>query len=78
MKDLSNKDVTSLDQLKWIFDGQKAPANFKEKMIKAIEDLDIKDKKIAEKFLPDVRKPNTELLKKEIKTRFEEIFKVID
>ncbi|AFL98183.1 hypothetical protein ACQ1Q1_01335 [Ornithobacterium rhinotracheale] len=78
IKDLSRRDVNSLDQIKWIFDGQKAPADFKEKMIKAIEDLDINDKKIAEKFLPDVRKPNTELLKKEIKTRFEEIFKVTD
>ncbi|MGQ1945209.1 hypothetical protein [Ornithobacterium rhinotracheale] len=39
IKDLSRRDVNSLDQIKWIFDGQKAPANFKEKMIKALEDL---------------------------------------
>ncbi|MGV4460299.1 hypothetical protein ACQ1Q5_02065 [Ornithobacterium rhinotracheale] len=39
IKDLSRRDVNSLAQIKWIFDGQKAPANFKEKMIKALEDL---------------------------------------
>lgn len=39
IKDLSRGDVTSLDQLKWIFDGKKAPADFKEKMLKAIEDI---------------------------------------
>lgn len=29
MKDLSNDDITSLDQIKWIFNGSKNPADFK-------------------------------------------------
>lgn len=43
LKDLSNKDVTSLDQIKWIFDGKKNPANFKANMKKAIENLPLTD-----------------------------------
>ncbi|WP_283671580.1 hypothetical protein [Candidatus Ornithobacterium hominis] len=31
---LQKRNVNNLDQIKWIFDGQKAPADFKEKMIK--------------------------------------------
>lgn len=31
---LRKRNLTSPAQIKWIFDGQKAPADFKEKMIK--------------------------------------------
>ncbi len=42
MKDLSNDDITSLDQIKWIFNGAKKPIGkdgkaFKETMEKAID-----------------------------------------
>ena len=31
-KDLANTEVSDLSQIKWIFDGKKVPADFKEKM----------------------------------------------
>lgn len=37
LKDLTNKDVTSLDQIKWIFDGKKLDNLPQDKFIKALE-----------------------------------------
>ena len=42
-KDLKNTDVSDLSQIKWIFDGKKAPADFKEKMLEEIKKLNIPD-----------------------------------
>ncbi|UOH78892.1 hypothetical protein MT996_05335 [Ornithobacterium rhinotracheale] len=48
IKDLSRRDVNSLDQIKWIFNGAKKPIGkdgkvFKETMEKAIDNLPITD-----------------------------------
>ena len=40
-KDLKNSEVSDLSQIKWIFDGKKAPADFKEKMLEEIKKLNI-------------------------------------
>ena len=37
LKDLTNKDVTSLDQIKWIFDGKKLDNLPQDKFLKALE-----------------------------------------
>ena len=42
-KDLKNSEVSDLSQIKWIFDGKKAPADFKEKMLEEIKKLNIPD-----------------------------------
>ncbi len=39
LKDLSNPDITNLGQLKWVFDGAKNPADFKKKLIAAINGM---------------------------------------
>lgn len=49
-KDLANSDVTNLEQLKWIFDGKKVPADFKSKMIEEIKKIPLTDD-IARKML---------------------------
>ena len=36
-KDLKNSEVSDLSQIKWIFNGKKAPADFKEKMLEEIK-----------------------------------------
>lgn len=33
IKDLARKDVENLSQIKWIFNGSKNPANFKQSML---------------------------------------------
>ncbi|MBN3661751.1 MAG: hypothetical protein FQY80_01510, partial [Ornithobacterium rhinotracheale] len=55
IKDLSRRDVNSLDQIKWIFNGAKKPIGkdgkaFKETMEKAIDNLPITDD-LAKKIL---------------------------
>lgn len=69
LKDLQNAD--NLDQIKWIFDGKKNPADFRNKMEKAIDNLKI-DNKTAEKF----GKNNSEELKDLILDNFDKIFNI--
>ncbi len=79
LKDLSNKDVTSLEQIKWIFDGKKNPENFKLNMEKAINNLfNSKDANI-QKQLKQVSEKMTgfediDILKSEIMDDFTKIF----
>lgn len=73
LKDLQNAD--NLDQIKWIFDGKKNPANFKTNMEKVIKNLELGDN-LAKKLLPGVRNPNAIKLKQEILSQFDEIFEL--
>ena len=68
-KDLKNTEVSDLSQIKWIFDGKKAPADFKEKMLEEIKKLDI-DPNVAEKL----EFKNSQLLMNEIEKQFDNIF----
>ena len=68
-KDLANSEVSDLSQIKWIFDGKKAPADFKEKMLEEIKKLNI-DPNVAEKL----EFKNSQLLMNEIKKQFDNIF----
>ena len=73
MKDLLNKDVERLNQLKWIFDGKKFPEgyDFKGKMEEAIEKMDIPSKAL-EKF----GRKSVDELKSDIIKNFDNIFQV--
>ena len=72
IKDLSNPDVNSLDQLKWLFDGRKNPDNFRDNMLDAIDELNLTED-LAEKFtqLRDI-----EQFRDAIKSEFDEIFEL--
>ncbi|WP_335966824.1 fibronectin type III domain-containing protein [Galbibacter sp. PAP.153] len=63
----------NLDQIKWLFDGRKAPPNFKENMLKAIDELPLTDQ-LARKFLPGELNPTPMKLREEIISQLEEIF----
>ena len=73
VKDLLNKDVEDLNQLKWVFDGKKFPEgyDFKGKMKKAIEKMDI-PKEALKKF----DKKSMDELKNDIIKNFDNIFQV--
>jgi hypothetical protein len=73
VKDLLNKDVKDLSQLKWIFDGKKFPEgyDFKGKMKKAIEKMDI-PKEALKKFGTE----SMDELKNDIIKNFDNIFQV--
>jgi len=75
LKDLTNKDVTSLDQIKWIFDGKKNPANFKTNMLHAIDNLLLTDD-LAKKFIPNNPNANINKLKDLLEVKFDQIFKL--
>ena len=68
-KDLKISEISDLSQIKWIFDGKKAPADFKEKMLEEIKKLNI-DPNVAEKL----EFKNSQLLMNEIKKQFDNIF----
>ena len=68
-KDLKNTEVSDLSQIKWIFDGKKVPANFKEKMLEEIKKYNI-DPNVAEKL----EFKNSQLLMNEIEKQFDKIF----
>ncbi|OWP73934.1 hypothetical protein [Flavobacterium oreochromis] len=74
MKDLTN--ANTLDQIKWIFNGSKNPPNFTINMKNAIDNLPLTDN-LAKKLLDN---PNATkaLLKNQLKTDFDEIFKLIN
>ena len=81
LKDLSNKDVTSLDQIKWIFDVKKNPAgtgtkSFEKAIEDAIDNLKL-DKDLAKKFLKDVDNPSVKDLKKYLKKNSGKLFLII-
>lgn len=83
MKDLSNDDITSLDQIKWIFNGSKNPADFKKNMEKAIENLfNSKDANIQKQLKQVAEKitgfEDTNALKSEIIDNFNNIFNIVD
>ncbi|MEE0996397.1 MAG: hypothetical protein U0L74_03350 [Paludibacteraceae bacterium] len=73
VKDLLNEDVEKLSQIKWIFDGKKFPEgyDFKGKMKKAIEKMDIPNEAL-EKF----GKESVDELKNDIIKNFDNIFQV--
>lgn len=80
MKDLSNSDITDLSQIRWRFNGEKAPDNFKENMMKAIDQLPLTDD-LAKKLLKDVPgdgiEINANLLQQILKEDFDNLFKLI-
>lgn len=49
LKDLSNPDVSSLNQIQWIFDGRKAPSDFTTNIETAIDNLPLTEE-LALKF----------------------------
>ena len=57
LEDLTNSNVTSLDQIKWIFNGAKNPPNFSQNMLDAIDNLPLTNQ-MAQKFLPNVTNPS--------------------
>ncbi len=65
--------MNNLDQIQWIFDGRKSPDNFRSNMETAIDNLPI-DITTANKFnfSSDVK------LKNELKSRFDEIFRLAE
>lgn len=69
LKDLQNAD--NLDQIKWIFDGKKNPANFKQKMLDTIDKMTFNDD-LLKKFNVD----DIDELKDLIETNFDKIFKL--
>ncbi|BAP31037.1 uncharacterized protein CHSO_2000 [Chryseobacterium sp. StRB126] len=71
MKDLTN--ASSLDQIKWIFNGAKNPPNFRTNMINAIDNLPLTDD-LAAKFLRGIDNPTSKMLKKHLKDNFDNIF----
>ena len=76
MNDLLNSDVSDLSQIKWIFYGSKNPANFRQNMLNAIDDLPLTDE-LANKFLSGVRDPNVAKLRETIKSEFDNVFQLI-
>ncbi len=76
LKDLQFDEVTSLDQLVWIFDGRKIPDKgvFKAEMVKAIRKLKVTDE-MAIKLLSDPDAKKFDLVNKIIKD-LESIFLV--
>ena len=72
MKDLTN--ANSLDQIKWMFNGAKNPPNFRTNMLNAIDNLPLTDN-LAKKLLDN---PNATkaILKNELKSKFDNIFKL--
>ncbi len=73
VKDLLNIDVKDLSQIKWVFDGKKFPEgyDFKGKMKKAIEKMDI-----PEEALKKFGKKSMDELKNDIIKNFDNIFQV--
>ena len=71
-KDLKNTDVSDLSQIKWIFDGKKAPADFKEKMLEEIKKIVLTDDMATK-----LGKDNKDVLFEEILTNFDNIFIVV-
>jgi hypothetical protein len=73
VKDLLNKDVKDLSQIKWIFDGKKFPEgyDFKGKMEEAIRKMDI-PKEALKKFGTE----SMDELKNDIIKNFDNIFQV--
>ena len=71
-KDLKNSEVSALSQIKWIFNGKKAPADFKEKMLEEIKKI-LPTDDIATKL----GKENKDVLFEEILTNFNNIFIVV-
>lgn len=69
MKDLTN--ASTLDQIKWMFNGAKNPPNFRTNMMNAIDNLPLTDD-LARKLLkdPDATKG---LLKNRLKSEFDNI-----
>ena len=73
VKDLLNKDVNDLSQIKWIFDGEKIPvgSDFKGKMEEAIRKMDM-PKEALKKFGTE----SMDELKNDIIKNFDNIFQV--
>lgn len=69
-------DVSDLGQLKWIFDGKKAPSlqNNVEDFIDALDEVDI-PQSVIDKLAPGANKTKDALLEA-IESRFDEIFQV--
>lgn len=73
IKDLSESNVTDLDQIKWIFDRVKSPSNFTGDLTRAVENLPLTTF-MANKF----GMANVSELKTEIIARFDDIFILVD
>lgn len=74
IKDLSNPDVTDLDQIRWIFDGRKSPDDFIPNITTAINNLQL-TKELAEKILQNPQATISDL-RIEILINIKNIFKL--
>ena len=75
IKDLSNPEVTDLDQIRWLFDGRKAPPDFAANMRDAVNNLTLTDE-LARKLLQDPQATATNL-RAEILALFNDIFVLV-
>lgn len=80
MKDLTI--ATDLDQIKWIFNGNKNPVGannkaFRETMLEELDKLPLTDE-LAQKFLIGIDNPSPSKLKQELILQFEDIFKLAE
>ncbi|EHQ43865.1 hypothetical protein [Myroides odoratus] len=69
LKDLQK--ATSLDQIKWIFDGKKNPSNFRKNMEKAIDKMTFDDDLLLKFGVDDIDE-----LRYLIEINFDKIFKL--
>ncbi|OWP74241.1 hypothetical protein BWK62_14760 [Flavobacterium oreochromis] len=74
MKDLTN--ASSLEQIKWIFNGSKNPPNFTTNMKNAIDNLPLTDN-LAKKFLGR-NNATADDLKDLLESKFNDIFKLVN
>ena len=76
IKDLSNPEVTDLDQIRWLFDGRKSPPNFTSNMTDAVNNLPLTDA-LAQKLLQDPLATIPDL-RNEIIAQMGDIFKLVN
>ncbi|MFA0961870.1 hypothetical protein AB9P05_08675 [Roseivirga sp. BDSF3-8] len=75
VKDLKLTDVTSLDQLKWVFDGKKVSSLTKSDFMEVLENANISDEE-ARKLVKNIDNPTADDLLDLIEANFDEIFQV--
>ncbi|MCX2682125.1 hypothetical protein OOZ15_19420 [Galbibacter sp. EGI 63066] len=73
--DLKLPQVTSLDQIKWVFDGKKVSNLTKSDFMEVLESANISDD-VVKKWVKDIEEPTVDDLLDLIETNFNEIFKV--
>jgi len=72
LKDLANPEISSLDQIKWVFDSAKVSEDdMKEKMLEAIENL---DEDALEELASKFKLMSAQKLIIELKRQFDNVF----